>query len=122
MLQAVIYLQHRHFCRCCSTKSAKVMLSTTLLTASFISRHTSMVTHSSARVQASLVSAQLGNDLFQIFVGNILPLGDIFNGDEAAGMIVSQVKHQPQSITSFGRDFHKHTSFQKLDIILLLVY
>jgi len=58
----------------------------------------------------------------QIFVGNILPLGDIFNGDEAAGMIVSQVKHQPQSITSFGRDFHKHTSFQKLDIILLLVY
>jgi hypothetical protein len=39
-----------------------------------------------------------------------------------AGMIVSQVKHQPQSITSFGRDFHKHTSFQKLDIILLLVY
>lgn len=113
------------------------MLSTTLLTASFISRHTSMVTHSSARVQASLVSstqgyrgqiafqqpqyfaysiflrlfgkhiaalgaagafdksgaAQLGNDLFQIFVGNILPLGDIFNGDEAAGMVVSQVKH-----------------------------
>ena len=67
-------------------------------------------------------AAQLGNDLFQIFVGNILPLGDIFNGDEAAGMIVSQVKHQPQSITSFGRDFHKHTSFQKLDIILLLVY
>ena len=67
-------------------------------------------------------AAQLGNDLFQIFVGNILPLGDIFNGDEAAGMIVSQIKHQPQSITSFGRDFHKHTSFQKLDIILLLVY
>lgn len=50
--------------------------------------------------------AQLGDDLFQIFVRDLLPLGHVPQRDGLAGAGQRDIQHHPQGVTALGGNFH----------------
>lgn len=49
---------------------------------------------------------ELSDDLFQIFIGNLLPLGDVPQRDSGSGAVERQIQHQAQGIAPFCGNFH----------------
>jgi len=47
-----------------------------------------------------------GDDLLQVFIGNLLPLGHVPKGDRLPGRGQGQVQHQPQGVAALGGNFH----------------
>ena len=49
-----------------------------------------------------------GNDLLQVFFGNVLPLGDVPQGDETVVLVRRQVKQEPQGAAALWRYLHSN--------------
>ena len=75
-----------------------------------MSRHTSTVTHRSARLQRQVSSGpgELSYNLLQIFIGNLLPLGHIPQRNCRAMAVKGHIQHEAERITAFRGNFHAH--------------
>ena len=78
-----------------------------------MSRHTSTVTHRSARLQRQDRANQPGPgevsyNLLQIFIGNLLPLGHIPQRNCRAMAVKGHIQHEAERITAFRGNFHAH--------------
>ena len=62
-------------------------------------------------------AGQRGDDLFQIFQAQVLPLADLFQGDGGARCVAGQLGHQPQGVAALCGKFHG-----LLSLFLPLVY
>ena len=53
------------------------------------------------------VFAEDVHDAFEIFPGDILPVGDVIETDKAARRAICQIEHHSQGIAPLGRDHHR---------------
>ena len=59
-----------------------------------------------ANAAQKTASGQHADDLFHIFSGNILPLGNFAHTDRHFAVMLRHIRHNPQGIPSFGRNHH----------------
>jgi len=60
---------------------------------------------------------QHGDDALQIFFRDALPFGNGGQGEIGGAVVLSQLQHDPEGVTAFGRYEHGKTSLMLVNIV-----